>query len=171
VSYACRTKDVEPKKFYYIGNSRLNSFDGKFKDDEEALILSSINDDQLLVSITDYELSTGLPSFLRLDFSRSPRDLLEFEASKLEKKIPTELAKKMSLADKYKDCMVSGFVSCYRGGKYFLLGDGESEELGKVFLPQSIANDQKLGLHIRVNFGIEYDADHDNFRVTWAQRY
>ncbi len=145
----------------------LNGFVNKLKFCEGEFDLSSISDDQLLLSITDYELSTGLPRFLRLDFSRSPRDLLEYEASKLEK----ELAKKKALADKYKDRTVSGFVSFYRGRKYFLLGDGESEELGKVFLPQSIANDQKLGLHIRVNFGIEYDADHDNFRVTWAQRY
>jgi hypothetical protein len=79
---------VEPKKkFYYFGNSRLNSFVGKFNVVEEASILSSINDDQLLLSITDYEL--GLPRFLRLDFSHSPRNLLEFEASKLEKKVPS----------------------------------------------------------------------------------
>jgi hypothetical protein len=111
------------------------------------LTLSSISDDQLLVttSVSRYFGFTDLPNFLLLDLSRSPHDVAEHEASELEKMFRTNLAKNKSLADKYKDSTVSGFVLPYRrSDNYFLHGIGESKELGDVFLPGRIADDLKF---------------------------
>jgi len=138
-----------------------------------SLSLFSISDDQLLVK-------TGLTSFLRFDFSRGSHDLAVYEATKLEaqwKVAQAKLAKMKSLADKYKDRTVTGFFHRGRGTKCFLHGSGESQELGEVFLCEdivwdleSIADDLDVYLDdVGVNIGVEYDADHDNFKATWAE--
>jgi cold shock CspA family protein len=108
--------------------------------------------------------------------------LAEYEASELESQfnvaqaLATEARAKEDkaerLTNKYKEKTLTGRVRYWNKGYGFLSGDGESEELGSVFLHLSKVTNKtntffKKG--VPVKFGVEYDAVHDNFRATWAE--
>ena len=141
----------------------LNGFVSNFKYIGDRIAPSFLSDDILL-------LSTGASNLLQLNFSRSPRDLAEYEAGKLFS-VDKKHQKLDQLIAKYTGKTLNGVVQTWKRSFGFLSCKGEASELGGIFL--HIANVEnktetffKKG--VLVEFTIEYDKTHQNFRANWA---
>ena len=142
----------------------LNGFVSNFKYIGDRIAPSFLSDDILL-------LSTGASNLLQLNFSRSPRDLAEYEAGKLFS-VNKKHQKLDQLIAKYTGKTLNGVVQTWKRSFGFLSCKGEASELGGIFL--HIANVEnktetffKKG--VLVEFTIEYDKAHQNFQANWAK--
>ena len=158
------------------GSTLLNGFLNKFRFYSDKLVLSNVSDDRLLIS-------TGYANLLKLDSSRTSREVAEHEANELEEeqlairqeleaKIAAKESKKAALAARYKSSYISGFVKFWKGSFGFVTPEGNAAELGDVYLHLSqVENSLQVFLQrgVRVFFYVEYDPRHKNFSAVRAK--